>query len=192
MKNIVLLFILLNFSFKFLAKGNDTIPFFSHNTSFGYTNQKFFGDNIYNHYHDNFKGIYIKTGILIFRYFSIDISAERYSGKITNKTIINEDKTTFVDKTFSASYAFYPMEVISVSPSLFYKSVRGKNQGKFYGSGFGIGADIKYHFVKHLYINIGANLGKMHFDIKAPSDIEDQFVNAYFVNFYAGLGLRLY
>jgi hypothetical protein len=172
--------------------GNDTIPLFSHNTSFGYTNQKFFGDNVYNKYHNNYQGFYLKAGLLIFKHYSFDLITFRYSARINNTAFINATKTSFSDFCINAAYVFYPEEAITIAPSIFYRSIKGKNQGKFYGSGFGIGAEIKYHIFKHFYINVGTESGKMHFDIKAPSDIQDQFTNAYFVNFYAGLGLRLY
>ncbi|MGE5355259.1 MAG: hypothetical protein ACM3PT_03405 [Deltaproteobacteria bacterium] len=188
----ILICYLLNFATFSFSKGIDTIPHFSHNTSIGYVYNDFMGDNIYNKYHTRFEGFYITTGILIFKHLSLDVSASKYSGRVTNTSFINEYQTTIKNSCISGSYVYYPNEKLALSTSLIYRSVIGKNQGKFYGSGFGAGISLKYHIFKYLYLEFGTETGIMNFNIKTPPDLQDQFSKTSFILMKAGMGLRLF
>jgi hypothetical protein len=155
----------------------------------GYCYSVFLGDNYYHTSHEDFPGLYFQASARIIDRVYISYRFGRNNGKITDNSIFFAEKTRLTHDIFQLGYVWRPVGKVIVQPFISYDFIKGKNQGKFKGRGYGGGVAAEYYLGRWMYLSAGLDLQKVKFNIKAPEDVQSKFSDATQMSFSVGFGV---
>jgi hypothetical protein len=152
----------------------------------GYQQYKFL-NSVYKNTHDQWQGMGTAAVIMFKEKFFLNLEYSTLKADVIDRSIFFRDQTTL--KTFGAGigYQHSLADRIKLRPAIIVGRPKWENV-----SGVNLHVDLgfQYNIFKKWSIFFDTGVKFLRFDIKAPSDIVNQYRNATLLNFQFGLSFR--
>jgi hypothetical protein len=152
----------------------------------GYKQYKFL-NSVYKNTHDQWQGIGTAAVIMFREKFFLNLEYSRLKAHVSDKTIFYRDHTHLQTLGIGTGYQHRFTDRFKIRPAMIVGRPKWENV-----KGVNLRADLgfQYYIFKKLSIFFDTGIKFLHFDIKAPLDIADNYRNATLLHFQLGLSFR--
>lgn len=152
----------------------------------GYQQYKFL-NSVYKNTHDQWQGIGTAAVIMFREKFFLNLEYSRLKANVIDKTIFYRDHTHLRTLGIGTGYQHSFTDRFKIRPAMIVGRPKWENVK---GVNLHVDLGFQYYIFKKLSIFFDTGIKFLHFDIKAPTDIADDYRNATLLHFQLGLSFR--
>jgi hypothetical protein len=152
----------------------------------GYQQYKFL-NSVYKNTHDQWQGFGTAAVIMFKEKFFLNLEYSRLKANVIDKTIFYRDHTRLQTLGIGTGYQYNFTDRFKIRPAIIVGRPKWENVK---GVNLHVDLGFQYYIFKKLSIFFDTGIKFLHFDIKAPLDIADNFRNATLLHFQLGLSFR--
>lgn len=146
-----------------------------------------FLNSVYKNTHDQWQGFGTSLEIMYKENFFLSLGYSRIKANVTDKEIFYRDYTRIKTFGLGIGYQHSFSDKFKIRPSINIGKPKWENVK---GTNLNLDLGFQYYIFKKLSIFFDTGIKFLHFDIKAPLDIADNYRNATLLHFQLGLSFR--